>query len=115
MIVERELEIEAFKTREYWTHTAEASAQGLPFKAKLTHFNGEKLNQFSFTGEEQARQVKQALLEAADGRLIPGKAGKKTAQSQSGPAFYYLYLAAGSRPETGIYHQAHHDGGAAIV
>ena len=61
MIVERELEIEAFKTREYWTIDAALTAQEQKFKAKLTHFNGEKLNQFSITDGEAAEQTKQAF------------------------------------------------------
>ena len=56
MIVERELEIEAFKTREYWTIDAALTAQEQAFKAKLTHFNGEKLNQFSITDGELAEK-----------------------------------------------------------
>ena len=87
MIVERELEIEAFKSREYWTHIAEASAQDLPFKAKLTHFKGEKLNQFSFTDEVQAAEVKQTLLAAADGRLMPIKLEKKQRSRNPAPPF----------------------------
>jgi DNA topoisomerase-1 len=87
MIVERELEIEAFKTQEYWSHTAEASAQGLPFKAKLTYYQGEKLNQFSFTNAEQATLVQQTLLDAADGRLIPIKLEKKQRNRNPAPPF----------------------------
>ncbi len=88
MIVERELEIEAFKTREYWTHTADVSAQGQPFKAKLTHFNGEKLSQFSITDETRANEVKQALLNAADGKLIVAKLEKK--QRKRNPAAPFI-------------------------
>ncbi len=56
MIVERELEIEAFKTREYWTIDAALTAHEQTFKAKLTHFDGEKLTQFSITNEELGRK-----------------------------------------------------------
>ncbi len=70
MIVERELEIEAFKTREYWTIDADLSADGQAFKAKLTIFEGEKLHQFSIENEQRAEFVKQALLALADGNLI---------------------------------------------
>ena len=87
MIVERELEIEAFKTREYWSHTAEASAQSQGFKAKLTHYQGEKLNQFSFEDAEQAQQVKQNLLEAADGALVVAKIEKKQRSRNPAPPF----------------------------
>ena len=87
MIVERELEIEAFKTREYWSHTAEASANSQAFKAKLTHYQGEKLNQFSFENAEQAQQVKQNLLEAADGKLVVAKIEKKQRSRNPAPPF----------------------------
>ena len=42
LIVERELEIEAFKTREYWTITVDLEAEGQKFKARLTHLEGKK-------------------------------------------------------------------------
>ncbi len=87
MIVERELEIEAFQTREYWSHIAEASAQGQPFKAKLTHFAGEKLNQFSITDAAHAAQVKQTLLEQGDGQLIVAKVEKKQRSRNPAPPF----------------------------
>src|SRR6187549_1111904 len=47
LIVERELEIEKFQTQEYWTIHFDAQKDRLPFSAKLTHFQGEKLDQFS--------------------------------------------------------------------
>jgi len=56
MIVERELEIEAFKTREYWTIDAALMAHDQAFKAKLTQFEGEKISQFSITDEELAEK-----------------------------------------------------------
>lgn len=84
MIVERELEIEAFKTREYWSHTAELKAQDQAFKAKLTYFEGEKLKQFSITDEERAEKVKQTLVAAADGQLVVEKLEKK--QRKRNPA-----------------------------
>lgn len=87
MIVERELEIEAFKTREYWSIDAELTAQEQTFKAKLTHFNGEKLNQFSFETEEHASQVKQTLLDAADGKLHVVKVEKKQRSRNPAPPF----------------------------
>jgi len=87
MIVERELEIEAFKTREYWTIDAALTAHKQPFKAKLTHFNGEKLNQFSIVDGDSAEQTKQTLLEAADGQLIVSKIEKKQQNRNPAPPF----------------------------
>ncbi|MCK5121511.1 MAG: type I DNA topoisomerase, partial [Methylococcales bacterium] len=84
MIVERELEIEAFQTKEYWSHTAELKTQDQAFKAKLTQFEGEKLKQFSITDKERAENVQQTLINAADGQLIVEKLEKK--QRKRNPA-----------------------------
>jgi DNA topoisomerase-1 len=53
LIVEREIEIEAFKTREYWSVHFEGEKDKVGFLARLTHFKGEKLDQFSIG--DQAR------------------------------------------------------------
>lgn len=88
MIVERELEIEAFKTQEYWSHTAELNEQEQPFKAKLIQYQNEKVKQFSFTDEKTALAVKQSLLDAADGKLIVEKQEKK--QRKKNPAAPFI-------------------------
>ncbi|MGJ0483107.1 MAG: type I DNA topoisomerase [Methylomicrobium sp.] len=87
MIVEREMEIEAFKSREYWTIDALLTADEQSFKAKLTHLAGEKLNQFSITDQKTAEQARQTLLEAADGRLIVSKLEKKQQKRNPAPPF----------------------------
>ncbi|MDD2661491.1 MAG: type I DNA topoisomerase [Methylococcales bacterium] len=87
MIVEREQEIEAFKTREYWTIDAALMAQDQSFKAKLTHFDSEKFTQFSITNEAQAEKIKQTLLTAADGRLLVAKLEKKQQKRNPAPPF----------------------------
>ena len=87
MIVERELEIEAFKSREFWTIEAALTAEEQNFKAKLTHYNGEKLNQFSITDEKSAEETKSHLLEAADGKLIVSKVEKKQQNRNPAPPF----------------------------
>ncbi|MET0092955.1 MAG: type I DNA topoisomerase, partial [Sedimenticola sp.] len=84
MIVEREEEIEAFKAREYWTVEADLAKEGQKFSAKLTHFNGEKLEQFSITDGERAAEVESTLLAAAEGRLLVEKVQKK--QRKRNPA-----------------------------
>src|SRR5271165_1364287 len=40
LVVEREIEIEAFETQEYWSVDAELHAPGGAFSAKLTHLDG---------------------------------------------------------------------------
>ncbi|MET0103985.1 MAG: type I DNA topoisomerase [Sedimenticola sp.] len=84
MIVEREEEIEAFKAREYWTVEADLAKEGQKFSAKLTHFNSEKLEQFSITDGERAAEVESTLLAAAEGRLLVEKVQKK--QRKRNPA-----------------------------
>ena len=84
LIVERELEIEKFQSREYWTIEADVAAGKQNFPAKLTWYRGEKLSQFSITGEEQAKEVEQTLNQAADGKLIVAKVDKK--QRKRNPA-----------------------------
>ena len=77
MIVERELEIEQFVSREYWSIQAEAKADQQAFQAKLTSFEGQKQEQFSITAENDAERVKKALESAAKGRLLVQKIEEK--------------------------------------
>jgi len=69
MIVERELEIEAFKAREYWTIEADVSKAEQPFASRLVSYKGEKVEQFSFENEAAAREVEKTLIDAAGGEL----------------------------------------------
>lgn len=87
MIVERELEIEAFKKREYWSHVAELSSDKQDFKAKLRYFEGNKLKQFSIVEQTKAEQVKQALIDAAAGQLVVDKLEKKQRKRNPAPPF----------------------------
>ncbi len=88
LIVERELEIEAFKSREYWTIEADTLKKKQPFSAKLTHYQGEKLNQFSITDEQTALQAEKNLLLAANGQLTVEKIEKK--QRRRNPAAPFI-------------------------
>ena len=69
MIVERELEIEAFKAREYWTIEADVSKNSQPFVSRLVSYKGDKVEQFSFVNEDTARDVEKNIVAAADGKL----------------------------------------------
>ncbi|WP_260295034.1 type I DNA topoisomerase [Sedimenticola hydrogenitrophicus] len=84
MIVEREEEIEAFVSREYWTIEADLSKQAQPFSAKLTHYQGNKLDQFDIDNGEAATAAEQQLLAAAGGRLKVEQVQKK--QRKRNPA-----------------------------
>ncbi|MEM7252461.1 MAG: type I DNA topoisomerase [Pseudomonadota bacterium] len=61
MIVERELEIEAFKPREYWTLEADLAHEDQSFVARLYKFQGERVEQFSFENERDAFAAQAAL------------------------------------------------------
>jgi DNA topoisomerase-1 len=84
LICEREDEIEAFVAREYWTIEADTAKDSQAFSARLTHFEGEKLGQFSVSEAGRAAQVEQALHAAAGGRLEVVKVEKK--QRKRNPA-----------------------------
>ncbi len=62
LIVEREMEIEAFRAQEYWSVKAQLnSARGQAFEARLTVLAGEKLDKFSLENETQAELAVQAI------------------------------------------------------
>src|SRR5215831_20039272 len=69
MICEREHEISIFKPQEYWTLEAEGEHSTQNFPLKLIEFNGQKVEQFSFTDETAARGVEQSIKDAAQGFL----------------------------------------------
>ena len=53
LIVERELEIEAFVSREYWTIHLNARKQKQLVDAKLVQYQGKKLEQFDIASQQQ--------------------------------------------------------------
>lgn len=76
MIVEREEEIDKFKSQEYWTIPAEVKSQKQAFPTKLIEYHGEKLEQFSITNEEQAKAIENELRTLAKGKLTVVKVTK---------------------------------------
>lgn len=84
MIVEREIEIEKFIQREYWTITAATHKDEQPFTARLTHFQNKKLTQFSVENETQANAMKAELRAASNDQLQVLKIDKK--QRKCNPA-----------------------------
>ncbi|MBU4046846.1 MAG: type I DNA topoisomerase, partial [Gammaproteobacteria bacterium] len=53
LIVERELEIEKFKSQEYWSVHLDSQKNSIPFKAKLFHYQGNKLEQLSIASQKE--------------------------------------------------------------
>tara|TARA_B110000046_G_scaffold184987_1_gene225122 strand:- start:1757 stop:4039 length:2283 start_codon:yes stop_codon:yes gene_type:complete len=84
MIVERELEIEAFEPKEYWTIEADAALKKANFDAKLTHLQGKKLSQFTINNETGSAEAVAILTKAADGKLLVTNVSKK--QRKRNPA-----------------------------
>jgi DNA topoisomerase-1 len=66
LICEREAEIEAFKSREYWTIEVEFRTEaGQTFTARLTHLDGKRLDRFDLDTEAKARAAAEAILRTA--------------------------------------------------
>ncbi len=64
LVVEREMEIEKFRPREYWSVSVEMTTpSGQTFTARLAELDGEKLDKFSL-GDEGAAKTAVAAIEA---------------------------------------------------
>jgi len=62
LIVEREMEIEAFRAREYWSVKALlATPRGQEFEARLVTLAGKKLDKFDLSNATQAEMAVQAI------------------------------------------------------
>ena len=69
LIVERELEIEAFKAKEYWRILAKLEFSNTAFDAKLHSVNDDKIAQFTYTKEEEVTPLLETLKAAASGTM----------------------------------------------
>ncbi|MGI9481778.1 MAG: type I DNA topoisomerase [Hyphomicrobiales bacterium] len=66
LICDRELEIEAFKPREYWTLDFNLNTtEGNPFTAKLNAVAGKKLSKFDIPDEASAKAIEAAIKDSA--------------------------------------------------
>src|SRR5574340_80600 len=68
MIVERELEIEAFRSQEYWTVHLDTSKDHQPFTARLFQYQGKKLEQRSIGSRAEYDAIHAKL---SDAKLPP--------------------------------------------
>jgi DNA topoisomerase-1 len=68
LIVERELEIEAFKSQEYWTVHLDSQKSSIPFTAKLFQYHGKKLEQLSIGSQKEYDAIYAKL---SDAKLPP--------------------------------------------
>ena len=77
LIVERELENEAFNPEEYWSVLAELEKDTQPFTGRLIELEGEKVQQFTINNTELADKAKATLMAGANGFLNAIKVTKK--------------------------------------
>jgi DNA topoisomerase-1 len=87
LICEREEEIRAFIPREYWSLMARAEKASSNFSARLLTLYGDKAEQFSLTEAGAAQKAREAILAAADGRLLVAKVDKKQRRRNPAPPF----------------------------
>jgi DNA topoisomerase-1 len=77
LIVERELEIEAFKSQEYWTIHLQSRKNKQAFDAKLIQLDGSKVEQFTVTNQDQQADIVGKLLAASAGKTTVLRVEKK--------------------------------------
>jgi DNA topoisomerase I len=61
LIVDREREIELFKPQEYWSVTATLVQEGTEFLARLSRFDGQKIDRLTISDEGMAQRAKAAV------------------------------------------------------
>jgi len=84
LIVDREREIEAFVSREYWSVAATLEQDGTPFTARLIKWNGEKLDRLSIGKEGDALKAK---ADVENGRFTVQSVETKPATRNPPPPF----------------------------
>ncbi len=77
LIVERELEIEAFKSQEYWTIHLDSRKHQHNFDAKLIQLDGKKVEQFTVINQEQQADIVGRLLLTSAGKTTVSRVEKK--------------------------------------
>ena len=87
LLVEREEEIEKFKTQEYWTLEALSEKEKIPFSSKLFELEGQKLKQFDINNGDQANKIRETILEKAQGILKVTRCEKKQRKRYPSPPF----------------------------
>ena len=85
LICEREIEIEAFRAREYWTVEVDfKTAHDAALIGRLTHLNGQKLDRFSIADQAAAEAAKRTL---EGGEFFVGSVETKPTRRNPQPPF----------------------------
>lgn len=80
LIVEREKEIQRFEAQEYWSIHGKQTVDGVSFDSRLSHYQGTKIEQFSFQTEQAANACVNTINQDAQGVLSVKKVVKKQRQ-----------------------------------
>src|SRR5882672_8847317 len=87
LIVEREHEIENFKTREYWSLHLDSHKGKQKFSARLIQYRGEKIEQFSIVSNDEQRKVVTDIEKSANGLAKVVRVERKPKSRQPAPPF----------------------------
>jgi DNA topoisomerase-1 len=87
LICEREAEIKKFVPQEYWTVEARVEKDGQAFAARLTEYDGAKLEQFTLGQAGDAARAKAAIEAAAQGTLRVAEVRKQQRRRNPSPPF----------------------------
>jgi DNA topoisomerase-1 len=85
LIVERELEIEAFTAQEYWSVHLDSHKGRQKFGAKLFQYKGKKLDQFAIGTAAASEEVLAELKKAGDTATIEAVEKRKKTRSPAAP------------------------------
>jgi DNA topoisomerase-1 len=84
LVVDREIEIEAFRTQEYWSIDADVSAGSDPFLARLHKHQGKRLGRLDIGSEAAAMEAKAAV---ENGKFTVSGVEKRPARRSPPPPF----------------------------
>ena len=85
LIVERELEIEAFTSQEYWSLHLDSRKGKQKFSAKLFQFEGKKLDQFDINNAGSSDEVLAKLKVAGDKAIVEAVEKRKKTRQPAAP------------------------------
>ena len=113
LVCDRELEIEKFVPREYWSLVATLTTpRGDTFEARLVGADGKKIQRLDIGSGAEAEDLKKAI---ESGELHRLDRRSKARAPQSAGALHHLDAAAGSQPQARLCARAHHADRAAAL
>ena len=108
MIVERELEIEAFETREFWTVEADSTKNGQAFSAKLSSLGDEKIAAVQHYRRRKSPRRERPAAGSGPWQTRSTHGGEEATPAQPGRALHHLHPAAGGLAQARLHRAAHH-------